>query len=162
MTGGRKPGKADCRALALLLTAPTYDGGEPWPKPDRAAGRKARAGIDRHILTGSMTMIDILALGAGAADAPPAWINLLPIVGMVLIFWFLIIRPQMKRQKEHQQKISELKKGDQVVTAGGLVGKIVKVDETYVELDLAQGVRVKAVKATIGDIIPPGGSAAND
>ena len=108
-------------------------------------------------------MIDFLAAaGAGAADAPPAWINFLPIVGMVLIFWFLIIRPQMKRQKEHQQKISEMKKGDQVVTAGGLVGKVAKLDETYVELDLAQGVRVKAVKSTIGDIIPPGGSAAND
>lgn len=107
-------------------------------------------------------MIDILAASAGAAEGPPAWINLLPIVGMVLIFWFLIIRPQMKRQKEHQQKISELKKGDQVVTAGGLVGKVAKIDDTYVDLDLAQGVRVKAVKATLGDVIPPGGSAAND
>jgi len=157
-----KPGNADCRALALLLTAPTYDGGEPWPNPDRAVGRRVRAGIDRHIRTGSKTMIDILAAGAGAADAPPAWINLLPIVGMVLIFWFLIIRPQMKRQKEHQEKIGGLKKGDQVVTAGGLVGKVVKIDDTYADIELAQGVRVKAVKSTIGDIIPPGGSAAND
>jgi preprotein translocase subunit YajC len=108
-------------------------------------------------------MLDILAASAaGAADAPPAWINLLPIVGMVLIFWFLIIRPQMKRQKEHQKKIADLKKGDQVVTAGGLVGKVAKLDETYVELDLAQGVRVKAVKSTLGDVIPPGGKPAND
>jgi len=97
-----------------------------------------------------------------AADAPPAWSQWLPIIGMILIFWFLIIRPQMKRQKEHQQKIEAIKKGDQVVTAGGLVGKVHKVDDTYVELDIAQGVRVKAVKSTIGDIIPPGGSAAND
>ena len=106
-------------------------------------------------------MFEILAAAAGA-EAPPAWIQWLPIIGMILIFWFLIIRPQMKRQKEHQQKISALKKGDQVVTAGGLVGKVAKVDEHYAEIDLAQGVRVKAVKNTIGDIIPPGGHAAND
>ncbi|RGP40177.1 UPF0092 membrane protein [Altererythrobacter insulae] len=106
-------------------------------------------------------MFEILAAAAGA-DAPPAWIQWLPIIGMILIFWFLIIRPQMKRQKEHQQKIEAIKKGDQVVTAGGLVGKVHKVDDTYAELDIAQGVRVKAVKSTIGDIIPPGGSAAND
>ena len=106
-------------------------------------------------------MFEILA-AAASAEAPPAWIQWLPIIGMILIFWFLIIRPQMKRQKEHQQKIEAIKKGDQVVTAGGLVGKVHKVDDSYVELDLAQGVRVKAVKNTIGDIIPPGGSAAND
>lgn len=107
-------------------------------------------------------MFDILAAAAGAADAPPAWINFLPIVGMVLIFYFLLFRPQMRQQKEHREKIASVKKGDQVVTAGGLVGKVVKVDETYVEIDLAKDVRVKAVKQTIGDIIPPGGSPAND
>ena len=107
-------------------------------------------------------MLEILAAAAGG-EAPPAWIQWLPIVGMILIFWFLIIRPQMKRQKEHQQKVAGLKKGDQVVTAGGLVGKVAKVDDHYCEIDLAQGVRVKAVKQTIGDIIPPGGTpAAND
>lgn len=106
-------------------------------------------------------MIDFLA-AAASADAPPAWIQWLPIVGMILIFWFLIIRPQMRRQKEHQHKISGLKRGDQVVTAGGLVGKVTKVDDNYAEIELAQGVRVKAVKNTIGDIIPPAGAAAND
>lgn len=104
-------------------------------------------------------MLEILAAAANA-DTPPAWIQWLPIVGMVLIFWFLIIRPQMKRQKEHQQKVAGIKKGDSVVTAGGLVGKVTKVDDNYVEIDLAKGVRVKAVKSTIGDIIPPGGNAA--
>ncbi|HSM54032.1 MAG TPA: preprotein translocase subunit YajC [Erythrobacter sp.] len=106
-------------------------------------------------------MLEFLA-AAASAEAPPAWIQWLPIVGMIAIFWFLIIRPQMKRQKEHQQKISALKKGDQVITAGGLVGKVAKVDDVYAEIELAQGVRVKAVKSTIGDIIPPGGNPAND
>lgn len=100
------------------------------------------------------------AAGAGAA---PAWIQFLPLVGMGLIFWFLIIRPQMRRQKEHQQKIAAIKKNDKVVTAGGLIGKVVKVDDDYAEIEIAQGVRVKAVKSTIGDIIPPAGkAAAND
>jgi preprotein translocase subunit YajC len=109
-----------------------------------------------------MTFNLLAAAGAGAAAAPPAWISFLPIIGMIAIFWFLIIRPQMKRQKEHQAKIGAVKKGDQVVTAGGLVGKVIKVDETYVELELGTNVRVKAIKATIGDIIPPGGNPAND
>jgi preprotein translocase subunit YajC len=106
--------------------------------------------------------IDLLAAAAGAAGAPPAWISFLPIVGMIAIFWFLIIAPQMKKQKQHQAKIAAVKKGDQVITAGGLLGKVVKVDDVYVDLELGTNVRVKALKATLGDIIPPGGSPAND
>lgn len=106
-------------------------------------------------------MLDLLAAGA-AGSAPPGWVQFLPIVGMIAIFWFLIIRPQMKRQKEHQAKISGIKKGDQVVTAGGIVGKVVRVDDDYADVEIAQGVRVKAVKATIGDILPVGGKPAND
>jgi preprotein translocase subunit YajC len=104
------------------------------------------------------------AAGAGAASGSPAAFifSLLPWIGIFGIFWFLVFRPQMKRQKEHQQKVSAMKKGDQVVTAGGLVGKVIKVDDTFVELELGTNVRVKAIKSTIGDIIPPGGSPAND
>jgi preprotein translocase subunit YajC len=106
-------------------------------------------------------MLDFLAAGA-AQPAPPGWLNFLPIVGMIAIFWFLIIRPQMRRQKEHQAKISAIKKGDQVITAGGLLGRITRVDEEYAEIEIAQGVRVKALKATIGQIVSPGGKPAND
>ena len=106
-------------------------------------------------------MLEFLAAGA-AGSAPPGWLQVLPIIGMVAIFWFLIIRPQMKRQKAHQAKIAAVKKGDQVVTAGGLLGKVVKVDEQYAEIEIAQGVRVRAVKSTLGDIVPPGGKPAND
>lgn len=104
-------------------------------------------------------MLDFLSAGAGAA---PGWTGFLPIIGMVAIFWFLIIRPQMRQQKEQRAKIAGVKKGDQVVTAGGIVGKVVRVDDTYADIEIAQGVRVKTVKATIGDIIQPGGSPAND
>jgi len=106
-------------------------------------------------------MLDFLAAGTAAA-APPGWLQFLPIIGMVAIFWFLIIRPQMRQQKAHREKIAAVKKGDQVVTAGGLVGKVIKVDEQYAEIEIAQGVRVKAVKSTIGDIVAPGGAPAND
>jgi preprotein translocase subunit YajC len=106
-------------------------------------------------------MLDFLAAAAGGA-APPVWISWLPIVGMIAIFWFLLIRPQMRQAKLHREKIGGLKRGDQVVTAGGLVGKVLRVDDNYVDLELGKGVQVKAVKHTIGDVIPPAGSAAND
>ena len=109
------------------------------------------------------SVLSILAAGAAAAEAPPAWIQFMPLVAMGLIFWFLIIRPQMKRQKEHQTKIAAIKKGDQVLTGGGLVGKVVRVDEHYADIELAQGVKVKAVKSTISDVLSPTGSPpAND
>jgi preprotein translocase subunit YajC len=106
-------------------------------------------------------MLDFLAAGTAAA-APPGWLQFLPIVGMVAIFWFLIIRPQMRQQKAHREKVAGVKKGDQVITAGGLLGKVIKVDEQYAEIEIAQGVKVKAVKSTLGDIVPPGGKPAND
>lgn len=111
-----------------------------------------------------MTSPTLLALAAASsAGAPPAWISFLPLVGMFVIFWFLILRPQMKRQKDLQNKLGGLKKGDQVLTAGGLVGKVIKIDEHYVDLELGPNVRVKAVKSTIADVVPPPGSTpAND
>ncbi|WP_374283966.1 preprotein translocase subunit YajC [Novosphingobium sp.] len=100
---------------------------------------------------------------AGSAEAPPAWMQFLPLVAMVFVFWFLILRPQMKRQKELQNKIGGIKKGDQVLTGGGFLAKVIKVDEHYAELELGQGVKVKALKSTIADVIPPsGGAPAND
>jgi preprotein translocase subunit YajC len=99
---------------------------------------------------------------AAAQGAAPAWTGFLPIIGMVAIFWFLIIRPQMRQQKTQREKIAGVKKGDQVVTGGGIVGKVVRVDDNYADVEVAQGVRLKVVKSTIGDIIPPGGAPAND
>ena len=104
-------------------------------------------------------MLDFLAAASGAA-AQPSWWGWAPIVGMILIFWFLILRPQMRQQKDHANKVAGLKKGDEVVTAGGLVGTVIKVDENYAELEIAKGVRVRAVKNTIGDVISQRGSAA--
>jgi preprotein translocase subunit YajC len=110
------------------------------------------------------SLLPLLAAGAAGAQAgPPAWLSYLPFVAMGLIFWFLILRPQMKQQKEQKAKIEAIKKGDEVLTAAGFVGKVLRVDEHYADIEIAQGVKVKAVKSTITDVIPPGGSKpAND
>jgi len=87
----------------------------------------------------------------------------MPLVAMAVIFWFLILRPQMRQQKEHRAKIEGIKKGDQVLTGGGLVGKVIKVEDHYAEIEIAPNVRVKAVKSTISDIVDPKASTpAND
>jgi preprotein translocase subunit YajC len=107
-------------------------------------------------------MLEFLAAGSSAASAESGWVGMLPIVGIVVIFWFLILRPQMKQQKEHKAKIASVKKGDMIITGGGKLGKVTKVDDQYAEVEIAKGVRVKVVKHTISDIVPPGGSPAND
>ncbi|CAM3988705.1 Sec translocon accessory complex subunit YajC [Novosphingobium lubricantis] len=108
-------------------------------------------------------MLTILSAAAANAAGPPAWMSFLPLVAMGFIFWFLILRPQMRQQKEHRAKIAGLKRNDVVVTAGGLVGKVIKLDDHYVELELGPNVKVRAVRATIGDVVPPTGAApAND
>ncbi|QKG71171.1 preprotein translocase subunit YajC [Erythrobacter mangrovi] len=108
-------------------------------------------------------MIDLLAAAGSAASQPPAWTSFILPAGMLLILWFLIIRPQMRQQKQHREKVERLQKGDEVVTAGGLVGKITKVEEHFVHVELAKGMTVKAVKNTIGDVLNArGNAAAND
>ena len=110
----------------------------------------------------SSATFDLLA-AAAAGQAPPAWLQFLPLVAMGVIFWFLILRPQMKRQKDQQAKIEAIKKGDQVLTGGGLIGKVLRVDETYADIEIAPNIKVKALKSTIADVIlPPGAPAAND
>ncbi|MCC6828027.1 MAG: preprotein translocase subunit YajC [Novosphingobium sp.] len=111
----------------------------------------------------SSTILSVLSAAASAGGAPPQWLSFLPLVAMGVIFWFLILRPQMKQQKEHRTKIAGVKKGDQVLTGGGFVGKVVKVDDQYAEIEIAPNVKVKAVKSTIADVMSPtGGAPAND
>ncbi|MGD9810251.1 MAG: preprotein translocase subunit YajC [Sphingobium sp.] len=102
------------------------------------------------------------AAGGGAGGAG-FLLQVLPLVLIFAVFWFLIIRPQSKRMKEHRSKIDAVKRGDQVVTGGGLVGKVTKVEEGFVDIELGPNVKVKAVKSTLTDVIDPAtGTAAND
>lgn len=109
-----------------------------------------------------MSSATLSILAAASAGSPPAWTTFIPFVGMGLVFYFLLLRPQMQQQKKQRAKIEAMKKGDQVVTAGGLLGKVVKVDGLYVDLELGPNLKVRAVKATISDVLQPGAAAAND
>lgn len=109
------------------------------------------------------TSVLSLLAAAGTGTAPPVWLSYLPFAAMGLIFWFLIMRPQMKQQKEQKAKLDAIKKGDEVLTGGGIIGKVVRADETYADVEIAQGIKVKVLKSTITDVIPPAGAKpAND
>ena len=109
------------------------------------------------------SILTVLSAAAASQAQPPMWVTIAPFAGMAVIFWLLILRPQMRQQKQQREKIAGIKKGDQVLTAGGFVGKVIKVDDDYAEIELAPNVKVKAVKSTITDVIlPPGATPAND
>ena len=100
---------------------------------------------------------------AGAGGSSAFMVQVLPLLLIFVVFYFLILRPQNKRMKDHKAKIEAVKKGDNVITGGGLVGKVVKVEDAFVEIELSQGVKVRAVKSTLTDIIDPGtAKPAND
>jgi preprotein translocase subunit YajC len=110
----------------------------------------------------SLSILPVLA-AAAAPDGPPQWLTLLPYLALPVIFWFLLLRPQQQQQKAQKAKLAAIKKGDQVLTGGGLIAKVVKVEDDYLDLDLGPNVRVRALKSTITDIIPPAGAKpAND
>lgn len=91
----------------------------------------------------------------GQASGAGILVQMAPLVLIFVVFYFLLIRPQQKKMKEHKGKIEAVKKGDQVVTGGGLVGKVARVDDIYVDIELAPGMKVKAVKSTLADVIDP-------
>lgn len=95
------------------------------------------------------------AQGGGAAQGG-SMIQLLMIVVMIAVFYFLLIRPQQKRAKEHQKLVSELGKGDEVVTAGGILGKVTKVDDNYVVVEIADNMEIKLQKQSIQSTLPKG------
>jgi preprotein translocase subunit YajC len=91
--------------------------------------------------------------GAGAGGAQSAFMNLVPLILMFAIFYFLLIRPQQKKAKEHRALLDSIKKGDQVLTACGMHGKVTSLDETVVTLEIATGVNVKFNKGHIASVV---------
>jgi preprotein translocase subunit YajC len=81
---------------------------------------------------------------------------LLMMVVFVVIFYFLLIRPQQKKQKEHQALLTKLATGDEIVTTGGLLGKVVDVGDTFLTLEVADGVKVKVQKYQVASLMPKG------
>lgn len=110
----------------------------------------------------------LLTTAAAAAPAPGGasafFVQVFPLVLIFVIFYFLLIRPQSRRMKQHRQMLTDLKKGDEVVTGGGLRARVTRLlDDSEVELEIAQGVKVRAVKTTITQVITPQQSKpAND
>ena len=92
------------------------------------------------------------AQAAGGAGGS-AMSTLFLMVPLFAIMYFLMIRPQQKRMKQHREMVAALKKGDQVVTQGGLIGKVTSVKDDEIEVEIAQGVRVRAVRPTIAQVI---------
>lgn len=90
--------------------------------------------------------------GAGASGGMAAFQQIIPLVFMFAIFYFLLIRPQQKKAKEHKALLESMKKGDNVITAGGVHGKITAVDDTIVTLEVANNVNVKITKSFIAAI----------
>ncbi len=96
------------------------------------------------------------AAPAGGAGGDAGLINLLFLGGFVLIFYFLLIRPQNKRRKEHQNLVTNLAKGDEIVTAGGIVGMINKVEEDFIKVQVSENVEMRIQKTAIGATLPKG------
>ena len=96
------------------------------------------------------------AQAAAGGDTQSTIMGLLPLVLMFVVLYFVMIRPQMKRQKEHKAMVEALSKGDEVVTAGGLLGKVAKVGETYIGVELADGVEVQLQRTAVVQVLPKG------
>jgi preprotein translocase subunit YajC len=80
----------------------------------------------------------------------------LPLIALIIVFYFLILRPQQKRAKEQKSMIEALQKGDEVVAAGGLLGRVSKVDENYVSVEVAAGVTINVQKGAVQTVLPKG------
>lgn len=96
------------------------------------------------------------AWAAGPTAGPTDLMGMLPLVAIFAVFYFLLIRPQSKRAKELKQMIGTLAKGDEVVTNGGLLGKVTDVGETFIAVEIADGVQVKVQKSAVAGLMPKG------
>ncbi|MFP8781198.1 preprotein translocase subunit YajC [Hydrogenophaga sp. RWCD_12] len=93
---------------------------------------------------------------AGAGDTQSTLISMLPLVLMFVVLYFVMIRPQMKKQKEHKAMVEALAKGDEIVTAGGFLGKVSKIGEAYIGVELASGVEVQMQRSAVVQVLPKG------
>ena len=96
------------------------------------------------------------AYAQSAAGGTGGLLSFLPIVLMFVVLYFLMIRPQMKRQKEQKAMIDALSKGDEVITAGGILGKVTKVTEAYVTVEVSDGTEIVMQKASVTMLLPKG------
>ena len=103
----------------------------------------------------SFFISDALAEGAAASSGDPITALLFPI-GLIVLFYFFLIRPQSKRAKEHKGMVEGISKGDEVVSQGGILGKVVQVNENFVSLEISKDVCINVQKNSIGALMPKG------
>jgi preprotein translocase subunit YajC len=110
-----------------------------------------------------MSTTSLLMTSAAQPSGTAAFfVQIFPLLLIFVIFYLLMIRPQHKRMKEHQATIAAVKKGDEVVTAGGIRGRVTKVSDDEAEVEIANGVRVRIVKATLSQVLAKSSKPAND
>jgi len=102
--------------------------------------------------------MDFFISSAYAQDAAQTGglMSFLPLIVIFAVFYFMLIRPQMKRSKEHRQLVSQLGKGDEVVTNGGLLGRITDVSESFITLEIADNVQIKLQRQAVTSVMPKG------
>jgi preprotein translocase subunit YajC len=110
----------------------------------------------------SMLISSAAAGSAGSAGGAAFFMQIVPLLLIFVVFYFLLIRPQQKRAKEHEAKLNAVQKNDEVVTGGGLMGKVTKVADDHVEVEIAPNVRVKALKSMLADVKSRTTKPAND
>jgi len=99
------------------------------------------------------------AMAQTAGGAPGAAGGLMPFMMMavfVVIFYFLLIRPQQKKQKEHQAMLSKLAAGDEIITGGGILGRVIEVGDNFITLEIADNVRIKVQRYQVSSLVPKG------
>ena len=101
-------------------------------------------------------MKEAFAQTAAPAQQGMDWVGLMPLVLLFVLLYFLMIRPQMKRAKEHKSMTEALQKGDEVITGGGVLGRITKVGDNYVTLQVAEHVEIQVQKAAVQTMLPKG------
>ena len=113
-------------------------------------------------MTSQDNLLSLIVSDAHAADPAPAagmaggFMSFLPLVIIFVIFYFLLIRPQSKRAKEHREMVAKLAKGDEVVAGGGILGRVTDVSESYITVEIADGVAIKVQRHAVAQVLPKG------
>ncbi len=110
----------------------------------------------------SFFIAEAYAEGAPAAPAGDPMTGMLFFIGMIVIFYFLLIRPQQKRAKDHRKMVEAVGKGDEIVTNGGVLGKIVDISDQYLTVEIASNVQIKLQRNAIATVLPKGSLKAAD
>lgn len=151
----RKRGQSDSRAVRGAASRGLLLSWRVWRNPGRTVF---------VVNMGLFMTLSLIFAQAGAASSSTGAIimNIVPLILIFVVFYFLLIRPQQRRMKEHAAKIGAAKRGDTVVTGGGIVGKVTKATDDELEVEIATGVKVKVVRSTLADVVSPTGTPAND